>query len=335
MSQPGRLNEFSLIQTYFAGLAEFAPGVELGIGDDCALLKLRANQQLAVTVDTSLAGRHFPVDAAPEQIAYRSLAVNLSDLAAMGAIPRWFTLSLTLTQQQAQPQWLQSFSQGLLALAKPYQLSLIGGDTSRGDLAVSIQAMGEVAAGTALSRSTAKTGDYIFVSGSLGDAGAGLELYFKPEKLQDPTQDQTQHREYLLQRYLQPTPRIELGLALRGVASSCLDISDGLMQDLNHICRASALQARIELEKLPLSPALLAAYPDQDSARQLALSAGDDYELCFTVAEQQLPRLERISKELGLPLTCLGRMHSGAGVKVFKQQQEIEIQQQGYQHFYD
>ena len=233
-----------------------------------------------VTVDTIVAGVHFPPDTSAEDIGYRALAVNLSDIAAMGAMPAWATLALTMPA--ADESWLEGFCAGFFSLARAHDVTLIGGDTTAGPLTVTVQIMGHVPAGKALRRSGAQPGDLVFVSGHLGDAAAGLALI---EKRADTSN--AAHRDFLIERFLRPVPRIGLGKALRGLASATIDISDGLGADLGHILEASGVGARIDPDRLPRSRALIETFEPM-RAFELALSGGDDYELCFTLAPERV-----------------------------------------------
>jgi len=319
------MGEFELIQRYFASLTAASSGVVLGIGDDAALLEVAAGEQLVVTVDTSNADVHFPADADAFAIGYRALAVNLSDLAAMGASPRWFTLSLTLPQ--IDEQWLSQFSRGLAQLADEFAVALVGGDTTRGALALSIQVMGTVPRDTALRRSGAKPGDLVYVSGTPGDAAAGLACYQQRLCIDDAVT-----RDYLLQRYLMPTPRIALGIALRGIASSCIDVSDGLLADAGHIAQQSGVALTIFAESLPASSALSTIVENQRLPFQL--SGGDDYELCFTAPRTHAQLLADIASNLNLPITCIGEVHAGSGVScVDAQGAAVNSAVAGFVHF--
>ncbi|MEO1595470.1 MAG: thiamine-phosphate kinase [Pseudomonadota bacterium] len=260
------MDEFALIAEYFAGDA----GAALGIGDDAALVEVPPGQQLAVAVDTLVAGRHFPEATPPEAIGHRALAVNLSDLAAMGATPHWYTLALTLPE--ATPAWLEGFSKGLRGLGAHHNCALIGGDTTRGPLTITVQAMGSVAA-PALTRRGARPGDRVFVGGFLGDAAGGLN-----DAAQGLHSD-------LASRFHYPQPQLALGQALHAIATACIDVSDGFVADLNHLLRESGVGAEVDLESLPLSPELMASV-GHDAAQRLALSGGDDYVLCFTVPSE-------------------------------------------------
>lgn len=318
------LTEFELIQQCFAEQAATShnAGVILGIGDDCAILSPPAGQELLVSVDTLVAGVHFPESLSPAKIAGRCLAVNLSDLAAMGAVPSWFTLALTLPD--ANEKWLTDFSRGLFALAGQYGISLVGGDTTRGPLSITIQVQGYAPAGQALRRDGAMPGDLIYVSGSLGDAGGGLALALAGN---DDDSD------FLLRRFVSPEPRLRLGQQLRGVASAAIDISDGLLADLGHILTRSQVGAELQAEQLPISAELLAQVgPAQ--AQQLALGAGDDYELCFCVPADKVARLEAMAQTASVELSQVGVITKVAGLRVFDSiGQPVEAPQAGYQHF--
>jgi thiamine-monophosphate kinase len=273
VSEAAPLDEFGLIRHFFTRPSADA-SVHLGVGDDAALLSAPPGQELVITTDTLVAGRHFPDDATAYDIGWKSLAVNLSDLAAMGAEARWLTLALTLPT--ADRDFLTGFAQGFFALAEQEQVSLVGGDTTRGPLTITVTALGVTPQGQALRRDGAHVNDDLYVSGTPGDAGLGLRLALR--QWHDDLPDAL--REQALQRLHRPTPRLALGRALRGVASACLDVSDGLAQDLGHLLRASGVGAELQLERLPRSAALAAI--DADFADILALTSGDDYELLFT-----------------------------------------------------
>jgi len=301
-----KLGEFDLIWRFFkAGSESMAQTqtdqVLLGIGDDCALLQPDAAQSLAVTSDMLVEGRHFFAGANPEWLGHKALAVNLSDLAAMGAKPVGFTLALALPH--ADPSWLTQFSQGLFRLAQQWQCPLIGGDTTQGPLTICITALGHVPSGTAIKRFGAKVGDDIWVSGTLGDARLALGA-LRSEWLLDHS-----NLEAVLPRMHQPEPRIALGMQLRGVASSALDISDGLLGDLRHILKASQVNAEVLIDQLPTSPTL--AEQMQDLRRQCAANGGDDYELCFTAPNNKRVEIESLSTAL-LPLTRIGSITSAS-----------------------
>jgi thiamine-monophosphate kinase len=299
-----KLGEFDLIWRFFkAGSESMAQTqtdqVLLGIGDDCALLQPDPAQSLAVTSDMLVEGRHFFAGANAEWLGHKALAVNLSDLAAMGAKPLGFTLALALPNANAD--WLAQFSQGLFRLAQLWQCPLIGGDTTQGPLTICITALGHVPTGAAIKRSGAKVGDDIWVSGSLGDARLALGA-LRSEWLLDPSS-----LENVLPRMHQPEPRIALGLQLRGIASSALDVSDGLLGDLRHILTASQVNAEVLIDQLPTSPTLAAQ--TERLRRQCAANGGDDYELCFTAPKHKRVEIESLSTAI-LPLTRIGSITS-------------------------
>ena len=248
----------------------------LGIGDDAALLNMPADQQLVVATDTLVESVHFPPQASAEHIATRALCVNLSDMAAMGARPRWFTLALTLPATMASTQWLESFSRGLATVAEQYDIALVGGDTTAGPLTISLTLLAEVPVAQSLRRDGAKPGDTLYVTGTLGDGAAALEIISRGDLA---------HSERLLTRFYQPQPQIEAGIRLRNVASACIDISDGLIADLGHICKASGVRSDIQTKLLPIHQQLHQLWPQQ--AVDWALSGGDDYQLCFTVPQSR------------------------------------------------
>jgi len=300
-SQSDQIGEFDLIQRFFkTGADAMHPksAIGLGIGDDCALIHPALNEEIAITTDMLVEGRHFFVGADPELLGFKALAVNLSDLAAMGARPIGFTLALALPK--ANQQWLEAFSKGLFSIAKQYSCSLIGGDTTSGPLTISITAFGSSPTGKAIRRSGAKPGDDIWVSGRLGDARLALAALRHEIVLPETDLQQIEHRMH------QPTPRVELGIQLREVASAALDISDGLLGDLKHILEQSQVDAQIFLDRLPKSEILL----KQNSAiqNQFAACGGDDYELCFTAGSHQRDAIHRISQSLELTLTHIGQI---------------------------
>ena len=298
------LSEFELIARHFARSPQAeAHGVALGVGDDCALLTPSAGCQLAVSVDTSVAEVHFPADAPPAAIGHRALAVALSDLAAMGATPRWCLLALTLPK--VDDAWLGEFAAGFHALCAETGVSLVGGDVTRGGLAVSVTVHGEVPGGTALTRSAARPGEVLAVTGSLGGAHAGLKAWQAGQRdLAQP----------LLASYLLPRPRLDAGLALRGLASAAIDLSDGLLPDLGHLCEASGVGAELDAAALPLADGLVAAL-GEEGARQAALAGGDDYELLVSLPQTALDEARRRLAVEGLALTVIGRCSATPGVR--------------------
>jgi thiamine-monophosphate kinase len=306
--------EFDLIKRYFSLYPLQHSFNQLGIGDDCALLSIPPNLQLAITTDTMVENVHFFANTNPQWLGHKLLAVNLSDLAAMGAEP--FAVTLALTLPSVDEAWLQAFSTGFMNLARQHQLDLIGGDTTSGPLTLTVQAMGVVPKGTALLRSAAKVGDLIYVSGQLGNAGLGLKIcqgYACPNP------------EPALTHFHQPQPRIAQGLALRGVANACIDISDGLAADLGHILEKSAVGACLDWAKLPLS-ADVKHYVSQTGDWQLPLTAGDDYELCFTVAPESVSKLPA-------DCYCVGIIEAEPGLRINRGGQTETLQAKGFEHF--
>jgi len=320
------VNEFSLIKQYFEQLTSERDDVELGIGDDCALLQCPADHVIAVSIDTLVEGIHFFTDVSPENLGHKSLAVGLSDLAAMGATPAWFTLALTLPE--VNDNWLQGFSQGLAKLAQQHNIHLVGGDTTRGPLTISIQVHGFVKAEQALRRSGAKLGELIYVTGSLGDAGAALRRQLNQW---DDDHLNDEDKAYLQQRLEQPSPRNNIGQALLGLASSAIDISDGLVADLGHILEKSHVGARLDLDKIPLSTAMEKVA--RHDAVQMALHSGDDYELCFTVPPQHFTTMEQQFKG---QCTRIGMITEDDGLFYINESDElIDLTKAGtgYDHF--
>jgi thiamine-monophosphate kinase len=322
------LGEFDLIRRYFArdtAVCDMQQGIVLGIGDDAALLRLPEGSDLVAAVDTLVAGRHFPPATDAHSIGHRALAVNLSDLAAMGASPLWATLALTMPSADAA--WLQRFSDGLLDLARQHGVTLVGGDTTRGPLTVSVQILGSVPKGAALRRSGAQAGDLLAVSGTLGDSGAGLEFATGSPHNVDHGVAQA-----LIRRFDYPTPRVQLGVAARHVASAAMDISDGLVGDLPKLAAASGLHSHCQVERLPLSAELRAAV-SETRAREWALAAGDDYELLLAASPAMYPKLEAAARRLNLTLSIIGELSSGSGVSWSLHGAGYTPAMSGYDHF--
>ena len=288
------LSEFELIRRFFTHRAR---GAVLGVGDDAAIVRARRGTELVISTDMLVAGRHFLADADPEQLGHKALAVNLSDLAAMGATPRWATLALALPR--ADVRWLAAFSRGFMRLARRHGVDLIGGDTTRGPLNITVQVMGEVPAGAALRRDGARTGDDIWVSGTLGDAA----LVLSARRLALTRRE----RARLAERLNAPVPRIALGERLRGIARSAIDVSDGLVADLGHICERSRLAAVVRFYLLPSSP-VMKRHLGRAAAREALLSGGDDYELVFTAGRSRRAVIARLARRLRLKLTRIGRI---------------------------
>tara|TARA_R110002049_G_scaffold124997_20_gene280580 strand:- start:262 stop:1188 length:927 start_codon:yes stop_codon:yes gene_type:complete len=302
--------EFSLIYRYFSHLGR-GDAVDLSVGDDCAILRLQDGERLATSVDTMVEGVHFPSDCFPEDIGFRAVSAAASDLAAMGARPLGMTVALTLPT--ADELWLHAFSEGLAAAVSEYGLPLVGGDTTQGPLAVSVQVLGALPAGQAIMRSGASVGDDVYVSGTLGDAAAALACMAQEWR---PDAD---HVEYVLERFNRPRARLELGLQLLGAATAAIDISDGLLADAAHIAAASGVKICIDPDLIPLSSALL-SHDNRETALRWALTGGDDYELCFCLPAGTAP-------PAGTAL--IGRVEAGAGVDC-----PLELESPaGYQHF--
>ena len=318
--------EFSLIARYFDRVRSSRLDVETGIGDDCALLNIPEKQTLAISTDTLVAGNHFLPDIDPADLAYKALAVNLSDLAAMGADPAWLTLALTLPE--VDEPWLEAFSDSLFALLNYYDMQLIGGDTTRGPLSMTLGIHGYIPAGRALKRSGAKPGDWIYVTGTPGDSAAGLAVLQNRLQVSEETD-----AHYLSQRHLRPTPRILHGQALRDIASAAIDLSDGLISDLGHIVKASGCGARVDVDALPKSDAMMRHVDDGQELRW-ALSGGEDYELCFTVPELNRGALDVAIGQLGVPFTCIGQMSADIeGLNFVRDGMPVTFDWKGYDHF--
>jgi thiamine-monophosphate kinase len=318
--------EFQLIQQFFQReqAEQPAEGVLLGIGDDCALLQIPEGKQLAVSVDTLVAGVHFPADADAELIAERALRTNLSDLAAMGAAPLWFTLALTLPD--ANEDWLRRFSRGLFSCAREYGIALIGGDTTSGPLTITIQVMGAVAPGAAMRRDGANIGDFVLVTHSLGDGAAALAV------MENRIECDESSANYLHERFYRPVPRLQESALIRALASAAVDISDGLVADLQHICDASDVGAVIDVENLPLSAAVQ-ALNNPTQAMEWALSGGDDYELCFTVAPEKMADIAMLIAQGKLNATVIGEIVPGTKVICEYEGEPFALANTGYQHF--
>lgn len=322
------LGEFGLIEKFFTHRARHTL---LGVGDDCALIRPRPGHVLAISVDMLVEGRHFFKDTDPEALGHKTLAVNLSDLAAMGATPRWATLALALPKVDTK--WLAAFSRGFMRLARAHDVDLIGGDTTRGPLNLCVQIMGEVPLGKALRRDGARVGDDVWVSGTLGDAALAVAVQNRERSF---TLTRTQ-RISALRRLDKPTPRVALGTALRGVARSAIDISDGLLADLGHICERSRVSAVIELEALPMSTLMRVAARHAQGRRAL-LAGGDDYELCFTAPATRRTDVMRAGSRSRVAVTRIGRIiraPAGAvGVAVVDcEGVPLSVAQRGFDHF--
>lgn len=320
------MNEFELIKHYFATQTLKRADVAIGIGDDAAIVTPPPNHQLAITTDTLIAGVHFPKNTLPYDIGYKSLAVNLSDLAAMGATPAWALLSITLPS--ADEEWVQHFCDGFFTLANRQQGQLIGGDLTHGTtLSITVQAIGFVPTGKMLLRNGAKPNDLIYVTGTLGTAGLALQFLQEKISLDTPLQQR------VLEKLHRPEPRIATGEHLRDIATAAIDISDGLAADLSHILTASTVGAIININQLPLSPELKQAVPPAEAIK-LALTAGDDYELCFTVPADKRATLEQHLANLPCPFTCIGKITKQTGLELQNEDgSQYHVTTLGYQHF--
>ena len=316
------MDEFQLIRRYFARSAKPRGDVSLGIGDDAALLRVPPGQELAVSTDSLLSGVHFPADLPADAVGHRALAANLSDLAAMGAVPAWVLMALTLPE--ADEAWLEGFSHGFFALAERHGVALVGGNMARGPLNVTLTVHGLVEQGTALTRSGAQVGDLVYVTGHPGDAAAGLKLLQKGRA--DPMHPCVRHFSY-------PEPRIAAGRALRGLASAAIDVSDGLMADLGHLLEARSFGAKLSLERLPVSTELLTLH-GQEEAWRLALTGGDDYELCFTVPAPRAAEAEARLLQAGCAVACIGAIEATPGIHCVDRKGTLhDYPRPGHRHF--
>jgi thiamine-monophosphate kinase len=318
------LSEFEVIRRYFT---HPAPGARLGVGDDAAIVAARRGMELVVTTDMLIAGRHFVRGTDPRKLGHKALAVNLSDMAAMGAAPRWATLALALPQADAR--WLAAFSAGFMATARRNRVALVGGDTTRGPLAICVQVIGEVPRGRALTRDGARAGHDIWVSGTLGDAALAVAAARGRLRLAPSDRARVQSR------LDTPRSRVELGQQLRGVAASAIDISDGLLADLGHICERSGVAAVIEFERVPRS-AVLRKHLDRPAARAALLAGGDDYELLFTARRSRRATIARLARRVKVRLTRIGRTVKAGGARVTvlgRDGRPLRVEETGFDHF--
>jgi thiamine-monophosphate kinase len=319
------MKEFSLIEKYFSHHKTQRNDVILGIGDDCAILRPPANQELVVTTDSLIESIHFLRNTSAADIGYKALAVSLSDIAAMGAEPAWVLLSLTLPE--ANEKWLQEFCDGFYNLLDKFSLVLVGGNTTQGPLNITTQVTGFVSPGKALRRSGAKPGDLIYVTGTLGDAGLALQVLQKQRKLDKESLSE------LLPRLYRPQPRVNEGVVLQQLASAAIDISDGLAADLSHLLNASKVGATIKTARLPLSK-ILRTQIKPEQAWQLALTAGDDYELCFTVPPALQGTFEVMFGSFDCGYICIGKIEEQPGLRILDPQEKpFHIGNFGYEHF--
>lgn len=329
------MDEFALIRQYFQPLQRdgLRCGVSVGIGDDCAVLNVPPGQQLVVSIDTLVEGTHFLPDTPAEQLAWRLLGACISDLAAMGASPAWLTLALTLPH--VDESWISAFSAALSNATQQYDIQLVGGDTTRGPLTLTAQVHGFVKAECALLRSGAKPGDLICVTGTLGDSRAGLESLLSYSSAHNASLNHSpsdENLEYLRQRFYRPSPRISTGKLISPFASACIDISDGLLGDLNHILEQSGVGAQINPTALPLSAALQ-AFADSDTAQKWALTGGEDFELCFTVPPQHWTDLQGQLQHHDVPVATIGAICDKQGIQLFRAGAWHTVDASGYTHF--
>jgi thiamine-monophosphate kinase len=320
-----RAAEFDLIAILRDRCAVARADVQLGIGDDAAVLAPPAGHELVVATDTLVAGVHFVQSTRPEDIGWKALAVNLSDLAAMGATPAWALLALTLPE--ADSAFVERFADGFGELAAQHHVALVGGDTTRGALTISVTALGFAPPGQALRRDGARAGDLVFVTGTLGDAAAGLRCLDRNSGAASPARDT------LIARLDRPTPRVAAGVVLRGIASACIDISDGLLADLGHVAARSGVGIEVTAATLPASSALLQSV-DEPARLALQATGGDDYELAFTLAAENAAAVARDLARLGCGATRIGRVVDGSGVRLLDDAGgEIVLAQHGWEHF--
>lgn len=319
------MKEFELIKHFEERPGTRRKDVEIGIGDDAAIINIPANQQLVVTTDTLVEGIHFFSDMDPRALAHRAIAVNLSDIAAMGAEPAWISLAVTLPF--AAEGWVKDFSDSVYEICEYYNVQVIGGDTTQGPMAITISAKGLVPTGKAMTRSGAKPGDWIYVSGTLGDAACAIDAINQRKNLP------LKYHAVIKNRFEYPTPRVALAQGLREVASAAIDVSDGLIADLGHIMDKSEVGAVVNVEDLPISDALSGSAEPQ-KCLEFALSGGDDYELLFTVPEDKRGALDVTVAHYGINLTCIGQVSGQRGkLELRKEGQPFTFEGKGYQHF--
>ncbi len=320
------MKEFELIKEFFTAQPVSRKDVVMGIGDDCALIKANSGKLIAVTTDTLVAGVHFPLDTPPRAIGHKAVAVNLSDLAAMGAEPCWISVAITLPE--VNQQWLAEFTAGVFELTEYFNVQLIGGDTTSGPLSITITAQGTVPEGKALCRNGAQNGDYLYVTGNLGDAGLALAAINGKVELTKVDFDK------VLNKLNYPKPQVLAGQLMREYANSAIDVSDGLLADLNHLCQASKLGANIKVEDIPLSETLrnnLSA----EAAVAMALSAGDDYQLIFTTSATNKVGLETAMGHANIDFSCIGQLNPSGEIKLSYNDLPYEAPNLGFEHFAD
>ncbi len=318
------MKEFELIKHFFTEQAVKRKDVVLGIGDDCAVIAAVENQNIVVTTDTLVSGVHFPIDTKPRAIGHKAVAVNLSDIAAMGAKPTWLSLALTLPE--VDESWLTEFCAGVFELCEFYNVELIGGDTTQGPLSITITAQGLTPENSYLSRAGAKAGDWLYVTGDLGDAALALQQINGKVTVEEHFVSQLKNKLDF------PKPRVLAGQVIREYASSAIDLSDGLIADLGHICQASNVGANIVLDALPLSDIMRDSLLEGD-AINIALSGGDDYELLFTVSEDNKVGMETALSHAGTPITCIGQINASQTISTTLNNKAVPINTAGFEHF--
>jgi thiamine-monophosphate kinase len=318
------MKEFELIKEFFTKQAVSRKDVLLGIGDDCAVVSSTKNQNIVVTTDTLVAGVHFPLGTSPKAIGHKSVAVNLSDIAAMGAKPSWISLAITLPE--VNDEWLTEFCAGAFKLCEFYNVQIIGGDTTQGPLSITITAQGLTPEDKYLSRSGAKAGDWLYVTGDLGDAALALK------HLKEGVLTESEAIANVQEKLDFPKPRVLAGQALREYASAAIDISDGLLADLGHLCQASNVGANVVLEDIPLSDTMKISQLFEDSI-ELALNGGDDYELLFTVSEDKKVGLETALSHTSTAITCIGQINASQTISTTLNNKAVPIKSSGFQHF--
>jgi thiamine-monophosphate kinase len=324
------LSEFELIDRFFRDCGARRPDVALGVGDDAALLDCPPGMQLVAAIDTLVQGNHFLAHFPAESVGHRALAVNLSDLAAMGAKPAWALLALTLPK--ADPEWLTGFARGFGALARQHNVALVGGNTTSGPLCISVQVLGHAPRPPAMLRSGGRAGDVVFVTGHPGDSTGGLAFELGKRKVGEAAGLTEPVAAYLRSRFHFPTPRVELGLRLREHANACIDVSDGLLGDVGKLAQASRCGVRIAWEQLPVSSQLVVAV-GEDAAREMALIGGEDYELCFAVSPGNVPRLTRELPPEEWGYSAIGVLTATAGAEVTRNGTVMEFSHSGWDHF--
>ncbi|UPT14792.1 thiamine-phosphate kinase [Buchnera aphidicola] len=321
-----KYDEFKIISNFFNKFQRKEKNLIQGIGDDCALIKIPENKILAISTDTLVEGTHFFKNIDPKHLAYKTIAVNLSDLAAMGALPKWVTLSITMPKVNFK--WLKRFSDNFFKILNQYKITLIGGDTNRGSLSVTLSAYGLIDGKKTLLRQNAKEGDFIYVTGSLGESAAGFFLLQKKKYIIN-----VKTRNFLIQKHLHPTPRISEGIIIKNFANSAIDISDGLISDLGHILEKSRCGADIELNKLPISHNLINNFK-KNNCFDWALSFGEDYELCFTISERNIKKLNLAIKQNLIKCKHIGYITKRQkGFNLTKNKKKFDFKKIGFNHF--